>query len=251
MLSIVIITLNEEHYVGNLLADIKNQVGLSSRPFEILVIDGGSTDSTEEVVMSYRPQLPVTCLQSPKRGWAQQKNYGVTKAKGDSLLFLDADLRLGKHTITRMMQTHRIFPDSIIVPRVAADSSRYIFRIGALLVYWYFRILTFSGKQSASDQCMLLSKQVYRRLGGLDETLPHAGDLDFMLRAQQKNISVQWVKGCSVKASMRRFESTGIIRLILRYVRSELHRLHNKGRVVKDYVGYTQTNSSADKSPYS
>jgi glycosyltransferase involved in cell wall biosynthesis len=237
-LSVIVITLNEENYIGNLLGDLQRESLPSGS--EVLVIDGGSTDNTKRVVAGYKETLPVRFVSAPKRGYAAQKNYGAATAKNNVLLYIDADIRLPKGTIRQLTELHTQHPDKIVVPRITADSARLHFRVGAYLTHSYFALLTKLGTQAASDQCMIVSKKLYMGLGGIDETLPHAGDLDFMKRAKHAGTRLHVAKKVTAATSMRRFEEVGTTRLLGRYVRSEIHRHRNKGKIKKDYVGYTK-----------
>ncbi len=86
-LSVVIPTLNEERHVGALLSNLAAQ---TRTPDEVLVVDAGSEDGTREVVGRFafaelrEGEPPVAC----------GRNLGGRRAKGEILIFLDADARL-------------------------------------------------------------------------------------------------------------------------------------------------------------
>jgi cellulose synthase/poly-beta-1,6-N-acetylglucosamine synthase-like glycosyltransferase len=86
-LSIIIPTLNEERHVGALLSDLTAQTRV---PDEVLVVDAGSEDGTREVV----GQFAFAKLLEGKPPVACGRNLGGRSAKGDVLIFLDADARL-------------------------------------------------------------------------------------------------------------------------------------------------------------
>ncbi|HNI54336.1 MAG TPA: glycosyltransferase, partial [Chitinophagales bacterium] len=67
-LSIIIPTFNEARFIGNTLEFLLKQT--YDMPFEIIVADGGSTDDTTSIASNF----PVSVLQSPERGRAQQMN---------------------------------------------------------------------------------------------------------------------------------------------------------------------------------
>lgn len=88
-LSIVIPARNEAHNLPRLLDSIRAQ---SPRPFEILVVDDASTDGTGEVAAAHGAAvLPSQALPDGWRGKPWACHQGALAAKGDLLLFLDAD----------------------------------------------------------------------------------------------------------------------------------------------------------------
>src|SRR5512133_2055709 len=84
-LSIVIPTLNEEQTI---LATVNNLSAQKELRFEIIISDGGSTDSTCAVSMKNRL---VASTVTGRPGRAIQLNEGATRAKGEFILFLHAD----------------------------------------------------------------------------------------------------------------------------------------------------------------
>lgn len=85
-LSIIIPCLNEAEGIGE---SLQSLAPLRARGAEIVVVDGGSTDSTLEIARPLADQV----ITAP-RGRALQMNAGAARARGDLLLFLHADCRL-------------------------------------------------------------------------------------------------------------------------------------------------------------
>src|SRR5207245_2014191 len=81
--SVIIPTLNEEACLAETLSSLRSQ-----HPLEIIVADGGSTDSTCAIA-----QAADLVVDAPP-GRASQMNAGAARASGDTLLFLHADCRL-------------------------------------------------------------------------------------------------------------------------------------------------------------
>ena len=88
ILSVVIITHNEEVNIGRTLASVQTLV--TDGKGEIIVVDSGSTDRTVEIAKSYGAKVFV----EEWKGFAAQKNSAIDKAKGDWILSLDADEEL-------------------------------------------------------------------------------------------------------------------------------------------------------------
>jgi glycosyltransferase involved in cell wall biosynthesis len=88
ILSVVIITHNEETNIGRTLASVQPLV--ADGKGEIIVVDSGSTDRTVEIAKSYGAKVFV----EEWKGYAAQKNSAIDKAEGDWILSLDADEEL-------------------------------------------------------------------------------------------------------------------------------------------------------------
>jgi glycosyltransferase involved in cell wall biosynthesis len=85
ILSVVIITHNEEASLGRTLASVQPLV--ADGKGEIIVVDSGSTDRTVEIAKSFGAKVFV----EDWKGYAAQKNSAIDKATGDWILSLDAD----------------------------------------------------------------------------------------------------------------------------------------------------------------
>jgi len=83
-LSVLIITLNEEHHIKSLLEDI-------DFADEIIVVDSYSTDKTVPIVESFKN---VKLIQNPFIDYTSQRNFALEQAKNSWILFIDADERL-------------------------------------------------------------------------------------------------------------------------------------------------------------
>src|SRR5579883_2054391 len=89
-LSIVIPTLNEEGFIGDLLGEILKQ----EMNYEVIVSDSGSTDYTEEIVKSIaerNPEKSIRFIPAPIKGVSIARNNGAAHANADYIAFLDAD----------------------------------------------------------------------------------------------------------------------------------------------------------------
>ncbi len=85
ILSVVIITHNEEANIGRTLTSVQPLV--ADGKGEIIVVDSGSTDGTVEIAKSFGAKV----LVEEWKGYAAQKNSAIEKAAGDWILSLDAD----------------------------------------------------------------------------------------------------------------------------------------------------------------
>ena len=85
-LSIVMPTFNEENRLGFTLSELRKQ-SLKSGDYDILIVDGGSTDKTRDIAKKYDCKV----LDNPKTQQEYGKHIGLLQAKSNYVMFLDAD----------------------------------------------------------------------------------------------------------------------------------------------------------------
>lgn len=103
-ISIIIPARNEERNLPLLLGDLQSQ---SIQPLEIICVDDESTDATAQIAACYG--VKVLSLHDKPDGWTGKTwacQNGADIAKGELLLFLDANVRLGKNGIRRLIKAH-------------------------------------------------------------------------------------------------------------------------------------------------
>ena len=194
MITVIIPTLNEEDSLGQTLESLSVARGR----FEMIVVDGQSSDSTRDIAARYCRTL--TC--PPHR--AMQMNYGATKAQGEVLLFLHADV---------------VFPATGIVsleaaladPQIAGGNFDILYegpgmasRIFTAINRWRRPFGIFYG-----DSGIFVRREVFRALGGF-RTLPLMEDFDFTRRLVKSGKTV-CLKD-SLLVSARRWEEYGLFR---------------------------------------
>ncbi|SRR3989344_1273182 len=98
-LSIILPTYNNELTIRECLDSIFMQ-NFPKKDFEVLFIDGGSTDKTLEIARKY----PTKLINNPKRNEEAARILGIKMSKGEILAFIDADnVLVGKDWISKML----------------------------------------------------------------------------------------------------------------------------------------------------
>lgn len=104
-LSLIIPAYNEECRLPVVLDNIVDYLRTSGRSAEVIVVDDGSQDKTAEVALAYKTLLPLRILQSfTNRGKGAAVRLGILNARGDRILFLDADGSALLNQLTRLEQ---------------------------------------------------------------------------------------------------------------------------------------------------
>ena len=87
--SIIIPVYNTEKYLDKCLSSVFDQ---TFSDYEVIVVNDGSTDNSEKIIDKYLKKYDILSYFSKENGGlSSARNYGVKKAKGDYLLFLDSD----------------------------------------------------------------------------------------------------------------------------------------------------------------
>ncbi len=87
--SFIIPVYNRPDEVDELLASFQNLV--TSQPFEIVIIEDGSTFDCEAVVKAYHEKLQISYFSKENSGPGDSRNFGMKKAKGNYFIILDSD----------------------------------------------------------------------------------------------------------------------------------------------------------------
>jgi glycosyltransferase involved in cell wall biosynthesis len=216
--SFIIPTLNEEKFLPNLLASLVEQEG---RDFEVIVVDGASKDKTVAQAKRFTKKLPLRLLQSVKASLPLQRNMGAREARGEWLVFVDADSVLLPYFIPRVsayIQDNRpdLFttwfrPDS----EVASETMITLFALavveGSILIK---RPLATPGPLTAVRQTL------FTEIGGYDERHAFNEDVDFGLRLDAHGVKQHIIRETLYVWSMRRIRKEGAMRMTQQYVRA-------------------------------
>jgi glycosyltransferase involved in cell wall biosynthesis len=205
-ISIIVPTLNEQSYLPILLQSFLDHD--YEGEYEIIVIDGNSTDETVKVAKGYQTQLPNLFIYTSKRGISRQRNHGAKKARYDNLVFLDADMRVSKNTLTKLEKHFRKKTNFTAVPFLLPYDGKMIDIPLAAVGYLYF-ILVQHKHPILSGMCIVTTKEVHERIGGFNENVTVAEDIDYGLRAHDSGAKYYILFDLLVKGSARRFDKTG------------------------------------------
>lgn len=100
MISVIIPAYNVENYIEECILSLINQ---SYRNIDIIIIDDGSTDNTREVIRKYeRTCSNITCYEQRNQGVSVARNFGLQKANGEFVIFIDPDDYLEDNMLLKM-----------------------------------------------------------------------------------------------------------------------------------------------------
>jgi glycosyltransferase involved in cell wall biosynthesis len=110
--SVVVPTHNKATYLELSLQSWCNQ---TFRDYELIIVDDGSTDSTPEIISSYRTLLPMHAKRTDNHGRAAARNHGLAIARGDLVVFCDDDRVVHSQFLEAHVAAHAACPRAAAV----------------------------------------------------------------------------------------------------------------------------------------
>lgn len=123
-ISVVIPAYNEEKQIGNALARIKDYLTEKGKPFEIIVVDDGSSDKTVEITRKVLADKNFILLRNKEnRGKGYSVRRGILISQGKYVLFSDADLSTPIEELEKLIPILENGYDVAIGSRALAESN--------------------------------------------------------------------------------------------------------------------------------
>lgn len=205
----IVPTYNRADYIDKTLTSVFEQ---SYRPLELIVIDDGSDDGTDQVVVALRRRYPASCgvdliyIQQERSGAQVARNKGVARARGAFVQFLDSDDLLAPEKIARQCATFSQTPEAEVAygpwqifceswwglhygalyQNVSVDSEEKMLR-GYLASTWYCPPLSFLFKRNVVDS-----------VGPFDVKLLRKQDTDYLARVLMNGHRFVYTDGAMV-----------------------------------------------------
>jgi glycosyltransferase involved in cell wall biosynthesis len=166
LVSIIITTKNEEEVIKRLLNSLEKQNYLNR---EIIVIDNYSTDNTSRIAKRFTKDI---YNKGPER--SAQRNYGAKKAKGEYLLFLDADMKLSEKVVKECVDlvNKKRKVGAITIPEESIAKTLWE-KVKAFERSFY----NLEGDE-ITDAARFFKKDVFEKVNGYDESITGPEDWD-------------------------------------------------------------------------
>jgi len=204
-LSIIIPTYNEEDTIRKMLLEfepvIDNLVLNGWKMIEVIVADGGSIDNTVQIAKSFAFKNAETKVYSPpervKLTKGQAIDTGVKLAKGEIILFIDADLEIHPRYIPELLEPIEKGMDLSIGSRIANANkivlSKLPHRMLSMLFNVLFRMLFKMDLRDTQCGFKAFRKQVWLDTMKKVITQNYTFDTEFIVTAIRKNYKVATV----------------------------------------------------------
>ena len=225
-LSFIIPVYNRPGECSELLQSLSLQ---GDRDFEVIVVEDGSSISSEDVVEQYRDRLDIQYFRKENSGPGPSRNFGSEKARGDYLVFLDSDCIVPEQYVQVLREALiRNYSDAFGGPdRAHKDFTGFQKAVSFSMTSF----LTTGGIRGGNERMgkfhprsfnMGFSRHVFELTGGFS-SMRFGEDVDLSIRILEKGFSTQLIREAYVyhkrRTSLRQFfkqvHNSGIARINL------------------------------------
>lgn len=213
-ISIIIPALNEEKYIEETLTSIKES---DFKDYETIVVANGCTDNTVDKARKLADKIIVL----EERHVSKARNIGAKNAKGDLLVFLDADTHLTKDTLNKISEFKGNFVGTCKArPDINKLKAKLLMSIKSKL---WWTIWT--------NGIIFCNKETFHNSQGFDENLKKGEDGNFIRKA--KKHSKYLLANSYVINSMRRFEKWGYLYLEYFWIKEKIYPSKEEYEIIR------------------
>ena len=200
-ISIIIPTLNEEGYIENCLKSIKSQ---SYKNYEIIVVDGGSKDKTVKIAKKYANKVII----DKRRGPAVARNTGAKHAKGDILIFSDADVIFPRGSLRKIKKEFEGLGGASC--RLDFFDARKKYCILFKIFGYFLDVCNKIGVNLTNISIFIYKKSVFEAVGGFNENFLASEDQELAIRVGKS--SRFGILNVELLTSARRIKKFGLLK---------------------------------------
>lgn len=214
MLSIIIPTLNEEKNINRLLKQIiSKNVG---DQYEIIIADAGSKDKTCEIAKSFGARIVKGGLPAVGR------NQGAKYAKGDVLLFLDADLKLSPDLVAKSFKEFKERNLDVASYSLYPQINNLLLNKVTLNIFYNYPARILKKVFPMGAMGIMVRKKIFDSVGGFDEKIALAED-HYFIGQSAKIGNFGLFRSGKIYMPTRRFEKDGYFKTSWKYLKCAMH----------------------------
>lgn len=183
IVSVTMAVYNAERYIASAIESILTQTFVD---FELIIIDDGSTDSSLKIVEAYAAKDERIHLTSREnKGVIRTRNELLSKVRGEFVAVMDADDIALPERLARQVEFLQSHPEVVCVGgahEVIDEKGRLLTRLELPIHDDEIQQLTLAGHGSICNPCAMIRRVSLMEVGGYDETMLSAEDLDMWLK---------------------------------------------------------------------
>jgi glycosyltransferase involved in cell wall biosynthesis len=230
--SFIIPTLNEEQHIAKTIRQFKQLQGICS--YEVIIGDSRSTDKTVSIAKHLGARV---CIDTSRKSTTGSgRNAGARLARGEILIFCDADTMLDD-VVQFIGLVQDVFSDMHVVgaiPRLAVFPDQRIWKDRLFHAFFnsFLRLSFFLRAPYSFGQCQVVRAKDFFAVGMYDADRVHAED-SFLFKKLVKRGKLAFIKECTVLELPRRYRAKGYLNVIAEGVYSALGQAFLKKNVIE------------------
>ncbi|MBN2424439.1 MAG: glycosyltransferase [Calditrichaceae bacterium] len=181
-ISVVIPVFNRATLIERAIKSVLNQ---SESPYEIIVVDDGSTDNTSEILLKFRAEIKI--ITQDNKGVSLARNRGINAARGEWISFLDSDDEWLPDKLEHARKFHELNPQYAIFQseEIWVRNGK---RVNPQIKHKKYGGWLFNRSLPlciVSPSAVVIHRQVFEKAGLFDEHFPVCEDYDLWLRVSR------------------------------------------------------------------
>lgn len=229
--SVILPVYNSEEFIKE---TIKSALSQIYKDFEIIVVNDGSTDKSEEIIKSFSDKR-ITCVYQENQGRSKARNKGISLAKGKYIAFLDSDdiwlskhLEVGVGILEARPEVCVVYSDITYI----GDDGKPLFRDSSWKGRRYsgtpFGNLVKRGFIPFSTS--IIKRETLMEIGLFDSEMEPSEDWDLWLRLVRRNYRIQYIdealtnyrwKSSNESESYQKISAESGLRVLIKLYRNE------------------------------
>ncbi len=178
LVSVIIPVYNREKYVAHALESVFKQ---NYRPFEVILVDDGSTDNTAQIIGKYDN---VQYIYQTNQGPASARNAGIVESRGEIIVFLDSD---DLWPPNRMTVTDRYFQQHPEVGDVLGKEMMFV-EHGSVAPPWVKAEWLAEPQDASNTGVLAVRRVILERVGLFNKDYKRAEDTEWLVRASEAGV---------------------------------------------------------------
>lgn len=251
--SIVIPALNEEAYLPLLLKDLANQ-SFHQQFFEVIVVDGNSTDKTIAITKTFADKLNLRVVSVKKGNVAAQRNRGIALTRAPWVICMDADNRIPSYFLDgiKYQLAKNVHVDCFTC---WIDENAYRSADKPLITMFNLTVEVYARLKPGAPGAMIGVRRNLGKQFPFNHTVAMSEDHEFIESLVRAGKIFSVFRSPKYTYSLRRLESEGTLKMARTYAKAQLYLLMGKqlkhGSVDYAMGGEFHQNGAATKTMFS